>query len=195
MDLLKRIIGIILVAAVITVVVVLVINFVRSRTSAPKTNTPVTNVVEEIKTVPSANTNNTPEVLPQTGNTNKKSLNSVGNVFSFPGWGVLTCSNSANFEFDPTDGRDNRVVCDIAQKPITVLVNNAAVCKGEMTTINGVSVQKYQVENIGAGDSFFYVMKRMGGKNSLPEVVDGFQTTQATAFGNVSILQLVRKER
>jgi cytoskeletal protein RodZ len=152
MDLLKRIIGIILVAAVITVVVVLVINFVRSRTSAPKTNTPVTNVVEEIKTVPSANTNNTPEVLPQTGNTNKKSLNSVGNVFSFPGWGVLTCSNSANFEFDPTDGRDNRVVCNIAQKPITVLVNNAAVCKGEMTTINGVSVQKYQVENIRGMD-------------------------------------------
>jgi 4-amino-4-deoxy-L-arabinose transferase-like glycosyltransferase len=60
----------------------------------------------------------------------------------------------------------------------------------------GIAFSKaYKTENIGAGDSFFYVMKKTVGKNALPEVVDGFQTTQATAFGNVSILQLVRKER
>lgn len=40
-------------------------------------------------------------------------------------WGVLTCSNSQNFEFDPISGTDIKgVVCDRALKPVTVLVVN-----------------------------------------------------------------------
>lgn len=153
MDLIKRIIGIILVAAVVTALVLLVVGFIRSRTT--KTQTTVTTTTNEV--IPAqptvVNTNTTaPEPIPQTGES-KKTLSSVGSTFSFPNtWGVLSCTNSANFELDPISSGDNRVNCDVAQKPITVLINSNLACKGQPATIGNMSVTKYRVENVRGVD-------------------------------------------
>lgn len=146
MDLLKRIIGIVLIAAVLTVVIFGVVGFIKSKVSPKAASVTQTNTVSA---TPSAQTNISvsPEPIPQTGES-KKNVNSVGVNFSFPNnWGVLSCSNSSNFELDPSNSSDSRIVCDIAQKPITVLVNSNLVCKGQPTNISGMNVLKYRVEN------------------------------------------------
>lgn len=73
-------------------------------------------------------------------------------VFAGPGfnlsypvtWGLLTCSNSQNFEFDPVSGVDQLgVVCTVAQKPITVILdNNLSGCGGTTLNIGSISVLK-----------------------------------------------------
>lgn len=58
-------------------------------------------------------------------------------------WGLLTCSNSKNIEFDPTNSTDQQGVrCDRALKPITILVNQTAACQGEAAKIGNVNVTK-----------------------------------------------------
>ncbi|MFZ1720691.1 MAG: hypothetical protein WAU28_05125, partial [Candidatus Moraniibacteriota bacterium] len=51
----------------------------------------------------------------------------------------------------------------------------------------------HQAKSVSAGAPFFYILKKVSPKNPLPEMVDGFGTTQGATFGNVSILELVRK--
>lgn len=155
MEILKRIIGIILVAAVITALVLLVVTFIKSRTNVAKSTSGNTQVTAS----PAANqpVDVNVQALPQTStveqvNSSQKTINSLGNVFSVPAsWGVLGCTNSANFELDPTSGSESKV-CDIAEKPITVLVNSRLACKGSASTIGNVSVQKYRVENVRGVD-------------------------------------------
>lgn len=48
-------------------------------------------------------------------------------------WGLLTCSNSNNFEFDPTNSQDElNVICEDAKKPITVVFSNNACGGGQV---------------------------------------------------------------
>lgn len=57
-------------------------------------------------------------------------------------WGILTCNNSQNFEFDPTSNTDQRGVrCEVAQKPVTVMVGSNT-CQGETVTLGDVRVVK-----------------------------------------------------
>lgn len=59
---------------------------------------------------------------------------------------------------------------------------------------DGIVLKKaYKTNMITAEDPFFYIMKKVSAKNPLPEAVKGFETKQSVTFGNVSILQLVRK--
>jgi len=59
------------------------------------------------------------------------------------GWGILTCSNSDNFELDPTDSSDSKnISCDRAVKPVTILVGESLSCQGDSVTLGGHSVVK-----------------------------------------------------
>jgi hypothetical protein len=64
-------------------------------------------------------------------------------------WGLLTCSNSLNFEFDPKNPEDSQVVCSLAQKPVTILVNDSTGCAGDLIDIGPVKVQKQMQEEEG----------------------------------------------
>ncbi len=57
-------------------------------------------------------------------------------------WGMLKCTNSANFEFDPSTGVDSSVGCETAVKPITVLVDDIKGCDGENLRMGNVEVMK-----------------------------------------------------
>lgn len=144
MDLLKRVIGIILVASVVVVVVVLVVSLVKSRIGekgqvATVSPSPVASVE-----VPSTGEQPSPGVVATI-----KSYNALGVDVKYPtNWSLLTCSNSVNFELDPYGGADSRVACDVALKPVTVLVNSSsAVCRGVETNIGNLVVRRYRAEN------------------------------------------------
>lgn len=142
----KRVIGIIILAAIIVVIIVAVVGFFRSR-QLSQTN---------LRPSPTSIPNTTPEVIlgsptPQSGVSNQGNFKTQvvnGVTFRAPlNWGLLTCSNSNNFEFDPTNGQDSRVVCDVALKPVTVLVGNSQGCGGESVKLGEVQVQKLRIEN------------------------------------------------
>ena len=74
---------------------------------------------------------------------NSKTYNAAGIQISYPKtWGLLTCSNSENIEFDPYNKTDQlKVACDLAQKPITVLVGPNS-CPGDVVKLGSVTVTK-----------------------------------------------------
>lgn len=70
-------------------------------------------------------------------------LTGSGFTLSYPeNWGVLTCNNSPNFEFDPDNNVDQiNVVCSVATKPISVIVQNSlAGCFGETVVVGNHQV-------------------------------------------------------
>lgn len=57
-------------------------------------------------------------------------------------WGLLTCSNSQNFELDPTNNQDVKgAICDRALKSVTVLLQKG-VCRGGTVTLGNVTAVK-----------------------------------------------------
>lgn len=71
----------------------------------------------------------------------------VGDGFSlsYPNtWGLLTCSNSKNFELDPTSSTDSlNVSCNRALKPVTILVHTGSFsCPGNSVTLGNNSAVK-----------------------------------------------------
>lgn len=69
----------------------------------------------------------------------------LGFKISYPkNWGLLTCSNSYNFELDPTNGSDmSNVICDYAIKPISiVLSNDTSNCGGQTVRIGNINALK-----------------------------------------------------
>ncbi len=144
-----------LILGLIIAAIFYLIRFISGRSS---TNTN-TNQTRQINFSPSPastgeNNNNAPAVSNPGGsaanNTEFKVHNGAGFQLSAPkNWGILTCSNSQNVEFDPANPTDQlKVACDYAQKPITVIVGVA--CEGATTDISGVSVVKSQ-RNLSKG--------------------------------------------
>lgn len=58
-------------------------------------------------------------------------------------WGLLTCTNSQNFELDPENGTDQKVACDVALKPVTILVGSSE-CQGQTIDKGGVTFTKQE---------------------------------------------------
>lgn len=85
------------------------------------------------------------------GNSDKKYYQGENFNLNFPKtWGLLTCVNSQNFEFDPTNNTDiKNVVCDRAVKPVTVLITNRLNCRGEVIKIGEKQVTKFKEVNGG----------------------------------------------
>lgn len=71
--------------------------------------------------------------------------------FNYPeGWGLVTCANSENLELDPANGADAKdIVCDVALKPITVLMADRLSCSGETVTLGGRQVVQSKVSSGG----------------------------------------------
>lgn len=70
---------------------------------------------------------------------NTKVFKAEGFQLYYPkNWGLLTCTNSQNFELDPESGTDQKVACDVALKPVTVLVGSSD-CQGQTIDKGGVT--------------------------------------------------------
>ncbi|MDO8498483.1 MAG: hypothetical protein Q7S44_01735 [bacterium] len=140
-----------------------------------------------------------------TGNNNTgttKSFTGEGFTLKYPtSWGLLTCSNSQNFELDPTSSQDIKgVVCDMAVKPVTFLISSTrAACQGETVTLGSNQVVKSKITARGdtnyrwclmVGSKSFDVTHRVSPSGSratskddfssqIEEVIKSLQTTPA----------------
>jgi hypothetical protein len=83
-----------------------------------------------------------------------------GVSFRYPkNWGILSCSNSQNIELDPANNSDQLdFVCDVALKPITVLVGSSNCPSGETASKGGVTFTKSQT-SIPGGTSYKWCTK------------------------------------
>lgn len=78
-------------------------------------------------------------------------------------WGLLTCSNSRNFELDPYIGADQLgVACDRAVKPITVLLTDNLSCTGETVTMGPNQVVRIQEGTKGGAIDYRWCVYRNG---------------------------------
>lgn len=72
-----------------------------------------------------------------------KPYSGQGFNFKYPAnWGILRCNNSQNFELDPLNPQDSSIACNVAVKPVTVLVSGNTSCSGQVVKIGDISVQK-----------------------------------------------------
>lgn len=79
-------------------------------------------------------------------------------------WGILTCSNSQNIEFDPNSGADvKNVVCDYAVKPVTIIVNSRVQCSGDKIRLGTNDVTKSKT-NDASGDVNYRWCLNVGNK-------------------------------
>lgn len=60
-------------------------------------------------------------------------------------WGSVKCTNSKNLELDPLNPQDSSIACDIATKPLTILVDDISGCVGETVKIGNIDIIKSQV--------------------------------------------------
>ncbi len=81
---------------------------------------------------------------PLTVGQNNKTYSGASFQLSFPkDWGLLTCSNSQNFELDPNNPNDQlAVACNLATKPVTFLVGQNSCRGGRLITLGSVRVRK-----------------------------------------------------
>lgn len=109
-----------------------------------------------------------------------------GFTVSYPaGWGLLTCSNSQNFEFDPGNNQDIKgVVCDRAVKPITVLVEGQSACRGQTVQIGSHKAVKSKVSRSDGGTDYRWCVPVNGKVLDITERVSpgGFQATSPTDY-------------
>lgn len=95
----------------------------------------------------------------QTLPANTKRFKSSGFELVYPqNWGILTCNNSKNIELDPNSNVDQiNVVCDYAQKPITILINGSN-CQGETISKGGITSVK-SVGDFNGGKEYKWCTK------------------------------------
>lgn len=97
--------------------------------------------------VPVAAKTPTPTVIPtpisNPSNPATKIYTGSGFTITYPKtWGLLTCNNSKNFEFDPYNSTDQlNFGCNFAVKPITVIVGQTS-CPGSIVTLGTTKVIK-----------------------------------------------------
>lgn len=158
----KRLLGIIIGFVILASLIFGVVMFVRNRFFPAKpvtvttTNAPV-NTMEPVPATQSAEVtgnNSAPTQNPGVTTSNTGKVFQLGNtVFRFSqNWGLLTCSNSRNFELNPYSTADQKISCDVARMPITVVVNNTQGCGGELVDMGGTRVQKSKINNARGTD-------------------------------------------
>lgn len=94
------------------------------------------------------------QVSPQPISGETKTHQGAGFNLTYPKqWGLLTCANSQHLELDPATSTDQlNVACDVAQKPITVLVGSSN-CQGEAVALGNIQLIK-QKETISTGVNY-----------------------------------------
>jgi hypothetical protein len=84
------------------------------------------------------------------GTSGKKVYNSGDFQLAYPNnWGVIKCTDSQNFEFDPQNPANSSLDCDLATKPITVVVSDITGCEGEVSKVGNLDVVKSQASEGG----------------------------------------------
>lgn len=90
-------------------------------------------------------------VPPANSQTDSQNQTYIGQGFNlqYPvSWGLLTCSNSDNFEFDPLTNTDQpNFSCNRAVKPVTVLIKDSFSCSGETVRLGANQVIKSKTTN------------------------------------------------
>lgn len=166
----------IFIIAVIVGTIIFLVRGVRTRSAsennraAQATTVPMFSAAPDSETVPTFDTNPTPAASsqptnPTPGTNNQlKVYNGPSYSLSYPkAWGILTCSNSSNIEFDPTSSTDQlNVRCDVALKPITILAGGNPSCQGETVKLGNVTVQR-SVQQTATGKNYRWCSKTMPG--------------------------------
>lgn len=136
-------------AVVLLLLIILAIFFFLSNVRKSTTSTPPEeNTLNNLPTLTetSTPTASTPTNTAPTGNT--QSYNGNGFSLRYPNnWGLLKCSNSNNFEFDPNSATPTTIACNEAVKPVTVLVTSNLNCSGEAMTIGSLTAVKSKNTN------------------------------------------------
>lgn len=88
--------------------------------------------------------------IPQTGGVLGIATYMVGGLqIQYPqNWGLLTCSDSKNFELDPTSSNRLQIDCSDAIKAVTVLVNTSLNCQGQTINLGVNRVIKQTKDNV-----------------------------------------------
>lgn len=125
-----------------------------ARRTVTASASPTSLTVPVASSVPTAGSQGTP-TTPDTSGTKLFS----GSNFSlrYPNaWGLLKCSNSANFELDPENATDQpNVVCNVAVKPITVLVSRQALtCQGDTVQLGYNQVVRSKTPRRDGGTTY-----------------------------------------
>lgn len=150
-------VGLIILAIIVGSIYYLV-KFIQSRVSSSRQPVASVETIATVTAPPEAiNIDGSPSVPntagqgqanpPQSGVNNvpagKKLYNQGTFQLYYPdSWGMLKCTNSANFELDPTSGSDTQISCSSAVKPITILVNDQSGCGGESLRMGNAEVAK-----------------------------------------------------
>lgn len=147
--------------AVLLIILALVISlifFLARFISSRRQSSNVPQISSTATTVPSPTAQGTGQTSgsTQTQQPNTKSFQGSGFFLKYPqNWGLLTCNNSQNFEFDPANSQDQKgVTCDRAVKPITFLATDNLICQGEGTTIGNLRVIRLVEGTKGAEASY-----------------------------------------
>lgn len=119
-------------------------SFIKSKSSTPESEALKTLVQIHSTPASSAGGNNLSAAENNQANSRDKIYLGEGFKINYPKkWGLLICSNSQNFEFDPAGGSDvKNVVCNTAIKPVTVLVSSGDPCQGISVQLGSFSVVK-----------------------------------------------------
>ena len=157
-------VGLIILAIIVGSIYYLV-KFIQGRVATNSTPTPVSTELAQDFAVPSSTTieggvmpaQSGQGQVPSTGNSqpaatsapSDKKIYDGGNFqMAYPkNWGVVKCTNSQNFEFDPANPADTSIVCDLATKPVTVIAGDARGCEGQTAKIGNTDVVKIQEQH------------------------------------------------
>lgn len=168
----------IFIIAVIVGTIVFLVRGARSRTAGNNTTVPQVTEIPTFSPAPESieapSTGNVPAQTPapaeddsNKGGTppnqqNLKTYNGASFSIKYPSnWGMLTCSNSQNIEFDPTSPTDQlNVRCDVALKPVTLLVGTNPTCEGQSVKLGNVEVVK-SVTQTSTGKNYRWCSKTL----------------------------------
>jgi len=163
-------VGLIILAIIVGSIYYLV-KFIQGRVATNPTPQPAATELAQDFAVPSSTTieggvmpaSSAGGQVPSTGNprpassvapTDKKSYDGGNFQLVYPkNWGLLKCTNSLNFELDPSSSADTSIVCDIATKPVTVIVSDVRGCEGQTTKIGNIDVVK--VHETEAAENYY----------------------------------------
>ena len=126
--------------AVLLIILALIISLIFFLTRFISSRRQAVNPSPSVTTSEQKTSENSASPSPESGITFQPSV--VPNAKSFRGngfelayqntWGLLTCNNTSNLEFDPEKSSDMlKINCDRALKPVTVLVAEKLVCQGD----------------------------------------------------------------
>lgn len=143
------VVSVILIAAILGGVFYLLKNSKQLSFSNNNKETPLSKlqVVGSGPTPQTLGENITPSPTLPAGNT--KTYQGQNFALRYPGnWGIVTCNNSLNIEFDPYSSSDlKNYACDRAIKPITIVVSKGPLnCPGENLKIGNSNVVKSKTD-------------------------------------------------